>query len=119
MQPFDNLLTIEKELWQAAGDPDRYGAHLAADAIHVFPGWGVAEREAILTGVADADPWEHFELEDVRMVVLDDDATALIYRASAQRAGQSSYQAAITSVYRRHNGAWELVLHQQTPLPVT
>ena len=38
----------------SAGDSDRYSAHLAADAIHNFPGTGIVEREEVLAGVADA-----------------------------------------------------------------
>jgi hypothetical protein len=38
------LLKIEEGFWRAAGDCDRYAEHLAADAVHVFPGWGVAAR---------------------------------------------------------------------------
>jgi hypothetical protein len=113
----DELLAIEEDFWRAAGDRDRYSARLAADTIHVFPGWGVAERNAVLAGVADASPWRRFEIEHPRVVRLGDDAAALVYTAHAERAGERRYHAAITSIYRRRNGTWELVLHQQTQLP--
>jgi Domain of unknown function (DUF4440) len=116
MESANELLAIEQEFWDAAGDSQRYSAHLAGDAIHVFPGMGIAERDEVLAGVAGADPWKRFKIEDVRVVALGDEVAALIYTANAERAGQSPYEAAITSVYRRRDGWWELVLHQQTPL---
>jgi hypothetical protein len=117
MERSDELLAIEEDFWRAAGDRDRYSAHLAADAIHVFPGWGVAERDAVRAGAADASPWRRVEIEHPRVLRLGDDAAALVYTAHAERAGETRYDAAVTSIYRRRNETWELVLHQQTPLP--
>jgi Domain of unknown function (DUF4440) len=116
MKSRSELLAIEETFWRAAGDRQRYGEHLAADAIHVFPGVGLLDRESILDGVEHAQPWRVFRIEDPRFIELDGGA-ALIYRAHAQRAGGPTYAAAITSVYRRRDQSWELVVHQQTPLP--
>ena len=110
------LLEVEEEFWQAAGDRERYATNLAADAIHVFPGWGVAEREAVLCGVAEAEPWKTFSIDDPDVLILSDESAALVYRTRAQRVNEPPYEAAITSVYRRCDGSWKLALHQQTPL---
>ncbi len=110
------LIEVEEQFWRAAGDRDRYAEHLAADAIHVFPGWGVASREAVLRGVAEADRWKTFTIEDREVLMLGDDSAALVYRTCAERETGPAYEAAITSVYRRRDGSWELAVHQQTPL---
>ena len=110
------LVELEERFWRAAGDRERYEADLAPDAVHVFPGWGVAGRDRVLEGVAEAEPWTSFTLSDVRLVALGEDAAGLVYTARAQRGEAPSYAAAITSVYRRAGGGWQLVLHQQTPL---
>jgi ketosteroid isomerase-like protein len=109
------LIPLEEAFWRAAGDADAYASHLAADAVHVFPAWGVAEREAVLAGVRSAAPWTSFAIEEPRVVALGDDAAALVYVARATRGGEE-YHAAITSVYRSRDDGWELVVHQQTPL---
>ena len=111
------LLNIEAGFWLAAGDRDRYAERLAADAVHVFPGFGVVSRDDVLAGVAGADAWSSFAIEDPAVLVLSHDSAAIVYRAHAQREDQPSYDAAITSLYRRRDGTWELVVHQQTPLP--
>jgi hypothetical protein len=111
------LLALEEDFWRASGDRDRYEANLAADAVHVFPGWGIADPDRVLSAVEAVEPWETFEIEDAKVVRLGDDAAAIVYHARARRAGQPEYVAAIISVYRRRDDAWELVLHQQTPLP--
>jgi hypothetical protein len=85
--------------------------------VHVFPGWGVASQEAVLAVVAEADPRKSFAIEGPEVLLLSDDGAAVVYRAQAQRQDEPPYEAAITSVYRRHDGTWELVVHQQTPLP--
>jgi uncharacterized protein (TIGR02246 family) len=113
------LVELERGFWDAAGDRERYAAGLADDALHVFPGWGVAGRAAVLDGVASAEPWQDVRIDDPRVVPLGEDAAALVYTAVASRSGQSAYRAAITSVYRRTDGGWELALHQQTPLAAT
>jgi hypothetical protein len=112
------LLQLERHFWRSAGESALYGQHLAADALHVFPGWGIVEREAVLAGVSEAEPWESFHIEDVRVVDLGDSAAALVYEARARRPGKDTYRAAVTSVYRRDERGWSLVLHQQTALPI-
>jgi hypothetical protein len=112
-----DIREIEEIFWRSAGDRDTYAAHLAPDAIHVFPGWGVADRETVLMGVADARPWDTFEITDPTIVRLSQTSAAIVYTARARRAGEEFYQAAISSVYRVRAGKWELVLHQQTAMP--
>ncbi len=110
------LLELEDAFWRAAGDRERYAANLAPDAIHILPGWGVAGRDPVLDAVAGAEPWRTFAIDAPDVVSLGADAAALVYTARAQRAGSPVYAAAVTSVYRRRDGEWQLVLHQQTPL---
>jgi hypothetical protein len=111
------LLGLEEVFWRAAGSREKYADNLAPDAVHVFPGWGVVtDRERVLRSVEDAEPWESFTIDDPQVVALGDDAAALLYTTRANRAGQAPYLAAITTVYRRDEGDWRLVVHQQTPL---
>jgi ketosteroid isomerase-like protein len=109
------LVALEEDLWRAAGDAAAYASHLAGDAVHVFPGWGLAERDAVLDGVAAAAPWTSFSIEEPRILPLGDEAAALVYTARASREG-TEYRAGVTSVYRRDADGWRLVVHQQTPL---
>jgi hypothetical protein len=109
------LLALEEAFWRASGDRDAYEAHLAPDAVHVFPGWGVADREPVLEAVTAAARWDSFRIEEPRVIELTPDAAAIVYTAHAVRGGET-YDAAITSVYRRRGEGWKLTLHQQTPL---
>ncbi len=110
------LLRLEETFWRASGDREGYEANLATDAVHVFPGWGITDRDSVLAAVAEAEPWETFTIDDPQVVPLGDAAAAVVYEARARRTGQAPYVAAMTSVYRRQDGRWQLVLHQQTPL---
>ena len=113
----DELLALEEGFWQAAGNRGAYSEHLADDAVHLFPGWGLTtDNERVLEAVEDAEPWETFSIEDLSLLALGEGAAALVYTARARRAGQDEYVAAMTSVYRRDGDGWKLVIHQQTPL---
>jgi predicted GH43/DUF377 family glycosyl hydrolase len=117
MSTLDELLVLEEGFWRAAGDRDAYAAHLGGDAVHVFPGWGATtDNERVLQAVETVEPWETFSIDDPRLVEVGEGAAALVYTAHARRAGQDEYVAAMTSVYRRADGGWELVIHQQTPI---
>ena len=71
----------------------------------------------MLEAVETVEPWQTFSIDDPVLAPLGDDAAALVYTARAQRAGREPYVAAMTSVYRRAGESWELLIHQQTPLP--
>src|SRR6187551_1162263 len=106
------LLALEEGFWRAAGHRDAYAAHLADDAVHVFPGWGVTgDNERVLQAVDAVEPWETFAIENLRVVELGEHVAALVYTAHARRAGQGEYVAAVTSVYRRAGVGWQLVIH--------
>jgi hypothetical protein len=110
------LLELEEAFWRAAGDRERYEQGLAADALHVFPGFGIVDWESALAGVAEAEPWTEFAIKEPQVVPLGESAAAIVYEARAIRAAGTPYEAAVASLYRRENGSWHLVLHQQTPL---
>ena len=113
----DELLGLEEGFWRAAGSREAYTAHLADDAVHLFPGWGLTtDNERVLEAVDGVSPWETFSIDDVTVVELGAGAAALVYTARARREGEEEYVAAMTSVYRRDDGGWKLVIHQQTPL---
>ena len=109
------LLELEEAFWRAAGSRERYEEHLADDAVHVFSGWGVTERERAVSAADGAPAWDEFTIGDPQLLELADGAAALVYTARARR-GDSEYVAAMTSVYGQRDGRWKLVLHQQTPL---
>ncbi|MFP3882071.1 MAG: DUF4440 domain-containing protein [Actinomycetota bacterium] len=110
----DELLELERGFWNAAGDGDYYGEHMAANGLCVLP-VGVLDKASTVEAISSADPWDDFEFSDVRIVDLGDDEAALCYRAEASRAGDK-YVALISTVYTRLSGEWKLTLHQQTPI---
>ena len=112
-----DLVALERQGWQALADGrggEYYRQHLAADALMAFP-FGVMGREAVIEAMEQAPPWVSFELADPKVVELDDGCGIVVYRATAQRAGQPQYEATISSTFVRRDGQWLLVFHQQTP----
>jgi uncharacterized protein DUF4440 len=112
----EDLIEAEKRLWNAAGDRDAYAAGITDDALHIFPEWGIVEREPVLGAIASARPWQSFTMDDLHVVELGPRSAALVYKTRAVRRGAEPYDAAITSVYVERGGAWRLAIHQQNPL---
>ncbi len=110
---YDELLRIEGELADGPGDP--YRRHLAEDAIVVVPG-AILTREACAAAMDASARWDEHKITDARTIALTPDSAVLSYRWHSRR-GESTYAAVMSSVYARRDGAWQLVLHQQTPDP--
>ena len=111
----DRLIELEQGFWKAAGDGGFYQEHMAAEGLCVLP-VGMMGKEATVEAIAQADPWEAFEFDEVQTLDLGDDEAAVCYRAEAKREDGDGYVALISSVYTRLAGQWKLSLHQQTPI---
>jgi len=109
----DELLQIEEEL--AAGPGEPYRRHLADDAVVIVPG-AVLDREGCAAAMDAGEPWDERSITDAVAIEAGADGAVLTYRLRSRR-GDSEYRAVMTSVYARRDGAWKLVLHQQTPEP--
>jgi hypothetical protein len=113
----DELEELEREGWRALSGPDGaafYRDVMADDGVMVFPGV-VMDKPATLEIMASVAPWVTFDLMDVRVIRVSPDCGMIVYRAEAQRTGEATYRAEMTSVYARRDGSWRLVLHQQSP----
>lgn len=112
----DAVSEVERGFWEHADDPEYYATHMHERGLMVLPGVGVLDRAATMAAVANATPWDRFELSDERIAVFDDSTVVLAYAADASR-GPTRYRALIASVYIADSaGGWKLVLHQQTPV---
>jgi hypothetical protein len=110
----EELLALERRFWEAGGDPDFYRERFADDGRCVF-GSGTMDKDATVASMTTAAPWTSFELEDATLIGLGSDAAALTYRARASR-DDAPYEAMVSSVYTRRDGAWQLTVHHQTPV---
>lgn len=119
--PTDQLIELERTAWTAlssSGEDARvfYDAVLAPEVLMLFPGGLVIDdRTTVVASMLQAD-WSGFELLDVRVVILSPTSAVLAYRVVATRGDGSSYEALLSSAYRKIDSSWRLVLHQQTPV---
>jgi hypothetical protein len=110
----ETLMSIEREL--ADGDGSVYLQRLCDDAVVVLPG-RVLDKASTASVMGDAPCWDGHEFRNGRLRVLDEDTAILTYRFEGRR-GYERYDAVLSSTYVRESGGdWELVFHQQTPLP--
>jgi hypothetical protein len=114
----ESLVDLEQEGWEALSrgtGADFYRKYLTDNAVMVFPGM-VLTREQSLEAMETAPPWKSFQIEEPRMVQLTGDSALVTYRATAQREGEETYSALMSSVYVNDGGTWRMAFHQQTPL---
>ncbi|HJR26144.1 MAG TPA: nuclear transport factor 2 family protein [Acidimicrobiales bacterium] len=116
----DDPLELERAGLRALsgeGDPAVfYKEVLADDVLMLLPGGLVIDdRDTVIASMAEAPPWDEFEVLDERVLRLGESAEVVAYRAKARRGGQG-YEALFNSTYIRHHGAWHLAVHQQTPV---
>ena len=113
------LEALERRGWEALSGPNGaefYAETMADDGLMVFPGI-VLDKAGAIDAIRGAPPWASFELSDMRLVTMSDDAGLVAYRAVARRDGQPPYEAQMSSVYTRREERWLLILHQQSPTP--
>jgi hypothetical protein len=110
---YRELMAIEDEL--AGGSGDAYRRHLAEDVVVVVPGM-VLDRDSCAAAMDESPGWDEREFSGVRAIALAPGAALLTYRWRSRR-GDTVYAAVMSSVYARRDGAWKLVLNQQTPEP--
>ena len=119
MDPYDELIVLETDGWRALSEDGAaaqafYGRVLDETVVMLLPGGlRLTDRAAILESMGGA-PWASFALEDPQVVRLGEDGALVVYGVVAGRDG-AEYSALVSSAYVRRDGAWRLVLHQQTP----
>lgn len=109
------LLEIEQRFWQSSGNTDFWAEHFNDEGVIALPTGLMSKAEAV-ESQAPARPWTDFAIKDSHVVDLGDDVASITYLATARRNGDPEYSAAVTSVYARRRGGWQLMVHQQTPL---
>jgi hypothetical protein len=115
------LIELEQRGWAAlaAGEGAAFYDEVCADeALMVFPGGMLLDRQGAVEGLRDAPGWASWEMADARVLPIGDGTTAaaVVYRATAQRSDEPPYRALMSSTYVRQGGSWRLALHQQSPL---
>jgi hypothetical protein len=115
----DALIDLERAAWDALSTEGAaapfYERMLARDVLMLLPGFVVDDRAAVIESMGGA-PWSSYDLQDVRVFPLGDDAATVAYSGTAVR-GDHEYHALFNSTYVREDGEWRLALHQQTPFP--
>jgi hypothetical protein len=100
---------LELRGWEALAGPDGaafYDDLMADDGVMVFPGV-ILDKAATLRAIAGAAPWQSFELTDLHVIEGTQDSGIVVYRATAQRAGEEPYRALMSSAYARRDGSAE------------
>jgi hypothetical protein len=111
----DHLFALEERFWKEGAD--YYRRRLAPGAMMVFPEpAGVLLAEDIVAGVEKAPRWTQVELEEHRLLELDERAALVTYKAIARRPDGARYATRASSAYVSDGQAWRLAFHQQTPL---
>jgi ketosteroid isomerase-like protein len=106
----------EKQFWNALDSPDFYRENMADDALAVINGEVKTRDDAVAMTQEMPVNWDNVRFEHPRFVQISDDTAAVTYEGSADQRTGEHYAAAITSVYTRRDGRYQLVLTTHTPI---
>jgi hypothetical protein len=116
----DALLELERAGWSSLcdGTGDKfYGRLMSGSAVMVLANGGVLDRDAVLAALGKSPPWARYEIDDVRLIEIDSDTAALVYRGTGYRGEDGEpFVGTMSSVYKRSTVGWKLALYQQTPV---
>jgi uncharacterized protein DUF4440 len=115
----EQLTGIERKLW--TNDPGLYEDSLVEEALLVFPETGVITRDAAVEAIrvenAEGRRWAEVHFHDVRTLRVSGEVAVLVYRVTARwEHEEAAISALASSTYVYRQGAWKLILHQQSPL---
>jgi hypothetical protein len=113
------LLELEHRGWASLCDGTGdafYGRLMTEEAVMVLANGATLGRADVVAALADAPPWDRYEVEEARVVPVGPDAAGLVYRGTGHRRAGPDFVGLMTSVYSRVDGEWRLVLYTQTPL---
>lgn len=117
-QLIEELLELEHAGWKSLceGTGDRfYGGLMTGDAVMVLANGAVMDRDTVTSALGQSPPWARYEIDDVRLIEVAPDTAALVYTGKGWRDGQQApFVGAMSSVYHRAAGGWNLVLYQQS-----
>jgi hypothetical protein len=110
----DEVLEIERGFW--SGGPDYYRQNLDDLCVTAFTEMaGTFKKDDIAGMITETDRWRDLSLDVKGCLEPAPGFAILTYAVKATRKNNEPYAAAVTSAYVKRNGAWKLVLHQQTP----
>ena len=108
----DELIELERAGWASLCDgtgDDFYGRMMTGDSVMVLANGTVMTRDDVVAALGQAPPWGSYEMADVRVVPLGQDAAALVYVGTGHREGdEPSFVGVMSSVYVRRAGGWKL-----------
>jgi hypothetical protein len=114
----DELLELEHDGWKAlcGGTAAQfYGDVMAADGVMVLANGAVMTRAEVTEALAQAPPWQRYEITDALLIDVGTDTAALVYTGKGWREGADEpFVGAMSSVYHRTDTGWRLALYQQT-----
>ena len=114
-QSTEEILNLERALWEQADDAAVFARIFADDGIAVMEPMGVVTKQKALTMIPDK-PWRNLELRDVTSREVSPDCVVLAYHGIAQNPKDDKpYKTSVCSTYLRRGGEWQLVLSAHQP----
>ncbi|MFW8592701.1 DUF4440 domain-containing protein [Cribrihabitans neustonicus] len=114
----DDILALEKKVWQALieGDPKADAQMLSEDFLGVYPS-GFSGKASHCDQLKQGPVMAEYRLSAAQLRCISGDAVLLSYRADYRPAGSSGWKAMlISSLWERRSRGWINSFSQDTPL---
>ena len=114
-QTTDEIIELERRLWDGAADPKAMTEHLIDEAISVIEPMGFVTKQELAAMPADK-PWTDVQMHDIVVNQVTDDCVTLAYHGEGRQEGRAEpYRGSIASVYVKRDGRWQLALTSHQP----
>ena len=114
-QATEQVLNLERAMWEQANDKSVFETAFADDMISVIEPMGVVTKEQALSMMSDA-AWTDLEISDVTFREPTDDCVIVAYHGSAVRGGKKERDlVSVCSTYLKRDGRWQLVASAHQP----
>ncbi|WP_300265552.1 nuclear transport factor 2 family protein [Microbacterium sp.] len=116
------LIEREHSGWRSLCDGtggDFYGDIMTAGGVMILAHGFALTRADVVASLADAPPWERYEIDNARVIPIAEDVASVVYTGRGFRSGEPPFVALMSSTYVREDGRWRLAIYQQTPVPAT
>lgn len=118
--PIDELIATENAGWQSLCDGtggEFYGDVMTADGVMILAHGFALTRAEVIASLADAPPWERYEIDEPQVITLSEDVASVVYTGRGFRPNEPTFIALMSSTYVRIDNRWRLAIYQQTPIP--
>lgn len=113
-QATEEVIALERAMWERANDPKVMEQTMADDAINLMEPMGVVPKDKAVS-MTPEQPWTNLQMQDLVVREITPDCIVLAYHGSAEGPDGKPTRSSVCSTYVRMDGQWKMALCSHQP----